>query len=193
MAWQNPTIRFTGDLITASIWNGDVVGNLLAAESVGCYRYQVGAATAVETVIDGGWLECNGVAVSRTTYAALFAKTSIAFGAGNTTTTFNLPAFGGRMPVGLADASGHADVKTLGGSDGVAAAGRRPKHQTSVTGPTQPRLDAGGGGATTVLVPQGARLDGGPIVSGLTVGTGVAGDAVDAPAYLVGGIWQVKF
>lgn len=28
MPWQAPTLRSTGDLITASIWNGDLVGNL---------------------------------------------------------------------------------------------------------------------------------------------------------------------
>jgi microcystin-dependent protein len=38
-----------------------------------------------------GWLECNGAAVSRTTYSALFAAIGTAFGAGNGSTTFNLP------------------------------------------------------------------------------------------------------
>lgn len=28
MAWTTPTVRATGDLVTASIWNGDVVNNL---------------------------------------------------------------------------------------------------------------------------------------------------------------------
>jgi microcystin-dependent protein len=45
------------------------------------------AGTAVPT----GWLECNGAAVSRTTYAALFAKIGTAWGAGDGSTTFNLP------------------------------------------------------------------------------------------------------
>jgi hypothetical protein len=38
-----------------------------------------------------GWLECNGQAVSRTTYAALFASISTTFGAGDGSTTFNVP------------------------------------------------------------------------------------------------------
>lgn len=38
-----------------------------------------------------GWLECNGAAVSRTTYADLFAAIGTTWGAGNGTTTFNLP------------------------------------------------------------------------------------------------------
>lgn len=38
-----------------------------------------------------GWLECNGQAISRTTYADLFAALGTAFGSGNGSTTFNLP------------------------------------------------------------------------------------------------------
>lgn len=38
-----------------------------------------------------GWMICNGAAVSRTTYAALFAAIGTAFGAGDGSTTFNIP------------------------------------------------------------------------------------------------------
>jgi microcystin-dependent protein len=38
-----------------------------------------------------GWLECNGAAVSRTTYAALYDKIGTTWGAGDGSTTFNLP------------------------------------------------------------------------------------------------------
>lgn len=38
-----------------------------------------------------GWLECNGAAVSRTTYAALFAAIGTIHGVGDGATTFNLP------------------------------------------------------------------------------------------------------
>lgn len=38
-----------------------------------------------------GWLICDGSAVSRTTYAALFAVIGTVFGAGNGSTTFNVP------------------------------------------------------------------------------------------------------
>lgn len=38
-----------------------------------------------------GWLSANGQAVSRTTYAPLFSILSTSFGAGNGTTTFNVP------------------------------------------------------------------------------------------------------
>ena len=38
-----------------------------------------------------GWLQCNGAEVSRTTYARLFRKIGTKYGAGNGSTTFNLP------------------------------------------------------------------------------------------------------
>lgn len=46
------------------------------------------------------WLLCNGQAISRTTYAALFALLGTTFGAGNGSTTFNLPNYIDRMPIG---------------------------------------------------------------------------------------------
>jgi hypothetical protein len=38
-----------------------------------------------------GWALCNGQALSRATYSALFAKIGTTYGAGDGTTTFNLP------------------------------------------------------------------------------------------------------
>ena len=50
-------------------------------------------------VAPSGWLLCQGQAVSRTTYARLFAVIGTSFGAGDGSTTFNLPA-AGRVAVG---------------------------------------------------------------------------------------------
>ena len=47
------------------------------------------------------WLFCNGQAVSRTEYAELFAIIGTNYGEGDGSTTFNLPDFIGRVPVGL--------------------------------------------------------------------------------------------
>ncbi len=44
-----------------------------------------------------GWLRANGAAVSRTTYAALFQRIGTTSGAGNGTTTFNLPDLRGEF------------------------------------------------------------------------------------------------
>ena len=54
-----------------------------------------GGATAPD-----GWLLCNGDAISRTVYAALYAAVGIAWGYGDNSTTFNLPDMRGRFPRG---------------------------------------------------------------------------------------------
>ncbi|MDD5449562.1 MAG: tail fiber protein [Candidatus Omnitrophica bacterium] len=47
-----------------------------------------------------GWLLCDGSAVSRITYANLFAAIGITYGAGDGSITFNLPDLRGRIPLG---------------------------------------------------------------------------------------------
>lgn len=49
------------------------------------------------TSAPAGWLMCDGAAISRTTYADLFAVISTAYGIGDGSTTFNLPDFRGRF------------------------------------------------------------------------------------------------
>lgn len=59
-----------------------------------------------------GYLICDGAAVSRTTYAALFSVCGIKFGAGNGTTTFNIPDHRERVSVGYK--SGSTEFGTIG-------------------------------------------------------------------------------
>jgi len=47
-----------------------------------------------------GYLLCDGTAVSRTTYSALYAVVGTTFGTGDGSTTFNLPNYTNRMPYG---------------------------------------------------------------------------------------------
>jgi microcystin-dependent protein len=53
-----------------------------------------------------GWLLCDGSAVSRTTYAALYAAIQSAFGGGDGSTTFNIPDYRGRTIVGAGNGPG---------------------------------------------------------------------------------------
>lgn len=53
-----------------------------------------------------GWLKANGAAVSRTTYSALFAAIGTIWGAGNGSTTFNLPDWRGEFGRGWDDGRG---------------------------------------------------------------------------------------
>jgi microcystin-dependent protein len=61
------------------------------------------------------WKLCNGDAISRTTFATLFSLLGTTFGAGDGTTTFNLPNYKNRMPYG-------ADVVAVGATGGSADA-----------------------------------------------------------------------
>ena len=49
------------------------------------------------TSAPAGWLACNGNAISRTTYADLYAALGVAHGYGDNSTTFNLPDYRGRF------------------------------------------------------------------------------------------------
>jgi microcystin-dependent protein len=53
------------------------------------------------TSVPAGWLFCNGSAVSRTTYAALFAAIGVSCGSGDGATTFNLPDLRGQFLRGV--------------------------------------------------------------------------------------------
>lgn len=63
-----------------------------------------------------GWLFCNGQAVSRTVESQLFAVLGTTYGAGNGTTTFNLPDLRGRVIIGKDTTTGSANRVTTAGS-----------------------------------------------------------------------------
>lgn len=53
-----------------------------------------------------GWLQCDGQAVSRVTFAALFAAIGTTYGAGDGSTTFNVPTVAGRAIMGSGQGAG---------------------------------------------------------------------------------------
>lgn len=85
--------------------------------------------TAPTATTNGGtWLICDGSAVSRTTYSALFSLIGTTYGAGDSSSTFNIPDMRARVPVGYNAAalnSGTVNVRsirsiaaTTGGTEG---------------------------------------------------------------------------
>ena len=108
-----------------------------------------------------GWLICDGAAVSRTTYSALFNALGVAFGAGNGSTTFNLPNLKGRVPVGID--SGQTEFNTRGKAGGAKThtltTNEMPSHQHKnhewnlivANGGTSGRLGIGGGSYVNVM------------------------------------------
>ena len=61
-----------------------------------------------------GFLKANGAAISRTTYANLFAAIGTVFGVGNGTTTFNLPDLRGEFARGWDDGRGIDSGRAFG-------------------------------------------------------------------------------
>jgi microcystin-dependent protein len=93
-----------------------------------------------------GYLMGDGSAVSRTTYADLFAVYGTTFGAGDGSTTFNLPNFTNRMPIG---AGGLYSANSQGGSKDAIVVSHT--HTATVTDPghVHGSLVGGAGGSTT--------------------------------------------
>jgi microcystin-dependent protein len=61
-----------------------------------------------------GFLKANGAAVSRTTYADLFAAIGTTYGTGDGSTTFNLPDMRGEFPRGWDDGRGVDSGRAIG-------------------------------------------------------------------------------
>lgn len=72
--------------------------------------------TTDSTKVPDGWLFCDGSAVSRTTYADLFTIIGTYFGAGDGSTTFNLPTKEGLVSVGID--TNDTDFNTIGKTGG---------------------------------------------------------------------------
>lgn len=69
---------------------------------------------SASSTVPAGFLECDGTAISRTTYSALFASLSTTFGVGNGTTTFNLPDLRGQFIRGWSHGSAVDSGRSFG-------------------------------------------------------------------------------
>lgn len=133
------------------------------------------------SVAPTGWVKANGAAVSRTAYANLFAQIGTTYGAGDGSTTFNLPDYRGEFLRGFDDGRGVDTGRVLGSfqadsfashAHGVndpthAHAVADPTHAHPVTDPTHSHFDP-----NTVSNQTGSQLNGVPSSSPNTaVGT----------------------
>ena len=106
--------------------------------------------------VPSGFLTCNGAAVSRSTYAALFAVIGTSYGAGNGSTTFNVPNLTDRTCVGKSPTKSQF---TTGGANTVTQTGNVPGSagNTTLATPTiashtHPLTYKKRGGGTTTLI-----------------------------------------
>ncbi len=89
--WSFARPGLAAGAITSDLLDARVVGGLAAVGDIKAVPYGTPHA---------GWLECDGGAISRTTYADLFAAIGEAFGKGDGATTFNKPDMRGAFPRG---------------------------------------------------------------------------------------------
>jgi microcystin-dependent protein len=136
-----------------------------------------------------GWLLANGAAVSRTTYATLFAIVGTVFGVGDGSTTFNLPNYTDRMPIGSGNS--YLTAATGGSADSIVVS-----HTHTFTGNALPTHTHGsgvasGGGGSGFPVAYGSEVNqlstsavsaGTP--SGTNSTTGSTGVGANLPPYL---------
>lgn len=135
-----------------------------------------------------GFLLCNGQTVSRTTYAALFAILGATFGAGDGSTTFTLPDYRDRMPIGAGTT--YSAAGTGGSKDAVivshthTATVTDPGHTHTATGIADLTGPGGGfnwGGAGSATRTTNTGTTG---ISVANASTGVSGTNANLPPYL---------
>jgi microcystin-dependent protein len=81
------------------------------------------------------WLLCDGTAVSRTTYATLFALIGTNYGTGDGSTTFNLPDFRTRFPRGVGVGGTAPSLSGMGGNTEVTlVTANMPQHNHGSSG-----------------------------------------------------------
>jgi len=150
--WANTTLSDISTALTGSVaadgqtpitGNLQMGGNLVTGMGAGVSATDavtVAQLAAVNSVVTGtinmwptvtaptGYLLCVGTAVSRSTYAALFAVIGTTFGVGDGSTTFNLPNYTNRMPIGVGSTA--ALAATGGSKDAVVVS-----HTHTITDP----------------------------------------------------------
>lgn len=134
-----------------------------------------------------GWLVCDGSAVSRTTYAALFAAIGTIWGAGDGSTTFNLPNLQRRSTVGSGGTGTTALANTVGSTGGeethTLLQAEIPNYNLTVTDPGHVHSDyfsnisGGGSPATTINTTSGTAINTGSATTGISVNSGGSGTA----------------
>lgn len=203
--WANTSLSDIATALTGSVaadgqtpvtGNLQLGGNLITGLGTGVANtdaVNVAQLASINSVLTGtiqmwptvtapsGYLLCTGTAVSRSTYAALFAVIGTTFGVGDGSTTFNLPNYSDRLPIGSGTIG--ALAATGGSKDAVVVS-----HTHTITDPghahTIPSFAVAGNGGATVGVTSGSQATS-TASTGISVNTaGVSGTNANLPPYL---------
>lgn len=120
-----------------STWGGKlntVIGNLDTLIGAAC---PIGLVQLwpKSTAPNSSWLVCDGSAISRTTYGDLYTAIGVTYGEGDGSTTFNLPDFRARVPVGYNSSAidDNSDGSNDRSSRSIAATGGAETHELQVS------------------------------------------------------------
>ncbi len=128
--WQEPLAQVSVADGFSTITNADIE-DWRQIVIPGAYSGKIEPCVLAST--PAGWLMCAGQAVSRTRYADLFAAIGTTFGAGDGSTTFNLPDLRGRAFAGLDNMGGSsANVVTDPSADSIGGAMGEETHTLTV-------------------------------------------------------------
>ena len=127
---QRPTpatgdIRFNTTLTQFEGYNGTGWGEIANGVPAGSVF------TFATSTVPSGYLECNGAAVSRSTYASLFSSISTTWGTGDGSSTFNLPDLRGQFVRGWDNSAGVDSGRSFASSQ----SDQNKQHTHSVTDP----------------------------------------------------------
>ena len=127
---QRPTpatgdIRFNTTLTQFEGYNGSAWGEIANGVPAGSVF------SFATSTVPSGYLECNGAAVSRSTYASLFSAISTTWGVGYGSSTFNLPDLRGQFVRGWDNSAGVDSGRSFASSQ----SDQNKSHNHSVTDP----------------------------------------------------------
>jgi microcystin-dependent protein len=123
------------------------------------------------TTLPSGYLFCDGSAVLRSTYAALFAVIGTIYGAGDGSTTFNLPFMARRVIVGAGGTGSGTLGNTpgsIGGAETIALTGSQngDHNHPTVPGFSLRQIAVGGGSGRPYVFNTGGTTNTGAINGG---------------------------
>lgn len=109
----------TDSVITAKIQDGAVTAAKLDAGAVSVLMPSGSLMPYAGSSAPTGYLLCDGAAISRTTYSALFALVGTTYGSGDGSSTFNIPDLRGRVIAGQDDMGGSSANRLTNQTGGV--------------------------------------------------------------------------